>query len=246
MGMPMQRKEPTHRRDEIAEALRARIGAGEFPVGALLPAGRDLAEEYECAPMTAHSALRILAADGVITIRPRQGSVVAQADRSIAGPAERMRRSARGEGLFRAGEQQTILRAHLTEGHPDARSAFGLADGEELGAREYTVTNAAGRVVTYATSFVDPLVWEEVAELREAAPIPDGIIGAIRRSPLSRDAVDVPTRRSASAATEEEAAALGVAPDSPVLIEITECLDEDGAVLEWNISVHPERYWVGR
>lgn len=243
MGMPMQRKEPTHRRDEIAEALRARIGAGEFPVGALIPSGRELAEEYTCAPMTAQAALRILAGDGVITIRPRQGAVVAQADRSIAGPAERMHRSRLG-GLFRAGERQELRRAYLTQGHPDARSAFGVFDDAELGAREYVVYDATGRVVTSATSFVHPDAWAAVAELREPQPIPDGIIGAIRRG-LGRETVAVPTRRQAAEATEEEAAVLEVPDGSPVLVEITECRTVSGETVEWNISVHPAGYWVG-
>lgn len=244
MGMPLSRKEPVHRRDEIAEALRARIGLGEFVIGALLPSGRELAEEYACAPMTAQAALRILAADGVITIRPRQGSIVATAERSIAGPGERMRRSHAG-GLFRDGEQQEILRCYLTQGHPDARSAYGLFEDEELGAREYLVRDSTGRVVTYATSYLHPEVWALVDELRQPLPIPDGNIGAIRRV-LGRVTVSVPTRRKADFATEQESELLGIGDDEPVLVEVTECQDGDGLVLEFNVSVHPPGYWIGR
>jgi DNA-binding GntR family transcriptional regulator len=249
MGMPISRREPTepaeapNRRDEIAEALRARIGAGEFVPGAEVPSGREIAREYNCAPMTAHAALRILADDGVITIRPGRGSTVAQAEKSIAGPAERLARSRDG-GLFREGEQQQILRARLDVGHLEARAALGVDGDEPLGAREYLVRNAAGTVITYATSFVHPDVWAAVAELRERRPIPDGIIGAVRRT-LGRATVATPTRRKASYASESEAEALGIAVDAPVLVEITVCLDAQGRVVEWNVSAHPEGYWVG-
>ena len=240
---PQQRKEPTYKRDEVAEALRTRIGRGDFAVGAEVPSSRELAAEYGCAPMTASAALRILADKGVITIRPGRGSIVAKVDRSIAGPAERVLRSRDGH-LFPPGEEQEILSARLDVGHLEARAALDVEAGELLGAREYLVRNQTGTVVTYATSFVHPDVWAAIAELREARPIPDGIIGAVGRV-LKRPTVAAPPRRKAGYASDEEAAMLGVAADAPVLVEITVCVDGDGRAVEWNISVHPEGYWVG-
>lgn len=241
---PKQRKEPSHRRDEIAELLLARIGTGEFGPGVEVPSSRALAIEYDCAPMTASAALHILAEEGVITIRPGRGSVVAQAAQSIAGPTERLHRS-RGGGLFRPGETQEILGARLDVGHLEARAALDVETGALLGAREYVVRNQGGVVVTYATSFVHPDVWRAVAELREERPIRDGIIGAVARV-LERRTAELHVRRSAAAASDEEAEVLGVPADSPVLVEITECHDEAGRVVEWNISVHPAGYWIGR
>ncbi len=241
---PKQRQEPARRRDEIAEALRIRIGRGDYAVGAEVPSSRELAVEYNCAPGTAHAALNILAEKGVITIRPGRGSVVAQVGHSIAGSAERVRRSRAG-GLFGPGEVQEILRARLDVGHLEARAALGVETGELLGAREYLVRDQAGTIVTYAISFVHPDVWAAVAELRTARAIPDGIIGAVRRV-LARDAVlPPPSRSKASWATDEEAAMLGIAADAPVLVEVTVCVDGDGRAIEWNMSTHPADYWVG-
>jgi DNA-binding GntR family transcriptional regulator len=229
-------------RDTVADDLRARIGRAEYTHGALLPTVRELADHYRCAPRTAQEALRILAGQGLVTIRPRQGTVVAIAERSIAGPEERLRRSRTG-GLFREGETQEIVRCYLTQGHPDARSAFAVFEDEEVGAREYLVRDATGRVVTYATSFVPPDVWSGIAEVREPQPIPDGIIGAVRRV-LGYDTVVVP-KRKADFARDEEAAALGIEEGEPVLVEVTECQTRDGAVVEYNVSVHPRGYWIG-
>lgn len=239
--MPQRKPFP---RDTVAALLRDRIGTGEFPPGTELPTQRAIAEQYQCAENTALAALRILATEGLITVRPRRGSIVVQADRSISGPLERMRRSSDG-GLFRPGEQQELLRAELAPGHPDALAAFGLAEDVHLGVREYTVRDARGTVVTSAASYVHPDVWAAVAELRRATPIPDGIIGAIRRI-LGRVTVSVPTRRKADFATAEEARALGIGEDEPILVEVTECQDGDGEVLEYNVSVHPRGYWIGR
>jgi GntR family transcriptional regulator len=251
MGMPKQRQEPeqesSNRRDEIAEALRARIARGEFVPGALIPSSRAVAREYGCAPMTAQAAIRILAEEGTITTRNRQGSIVTIANRSVAGPAERMRRSTVDGALYRQGDVAEILSACLREAteNPDAAAVFGIADHDVMGVREYVVRDSAGVAITYGRSYIPANAWNAVAELRERAPIQDGAIGAIRRV-LGLETVAVPTRRTALEATEEEAAVLGVEAGSPVLVEVTECQLADGTTVEYAVYVHPRGYWVGR
>lgn len=248
MGMPKQRQEPeepTSRREEIADALRARIAAGEFVPGALVPSVRKVADEYQCARMTAQSALRILAEEGTITTLPQQGSIVAVRQPSVSGPLERLGRSVRGAALFRPTEVPQILAARLEVGHPEALTAFGLDRGTEVGLREYVVHDPAGDALTYGTSWFPPDVWGQVAELRVPAPIPDGAIGAIRRTLGYEVSVPRPWY-SADAASEHEAEFLGVAEDSPVLLEVTQVLGPDGTVLEYAIWVHRARMWVGQ
>lgn len=239
-----QRKEPVTRGDVKAK-VAARVHAGEFGPGALLPTVRELATAYKCAENTAAAALRELAAEGLIVVRPRQGAVVAIPQQSISGPNERLARSASG-ALFRPDEIPEVLRACLTtDAPPDAWGAFGLEEGAAVGVREYVV-RVDGRPVAYGSSFIPPEIWEQVAELREGAPIPDGIIGAVYRA-LGRKATTVLGPVKADHATTEESEHLGVLDDSPVLIEITSCIaDDDGTVIEWNIQTHPARIWVSR
>jgi GntR family transcriptional regulator len=245
MGMPKQREEPTRRRDEIAEALRSRIAAGEFVPGALIPSSREVAEEYTCAPMTAQAALRILADEGTIITRPRQGSIVAIREHSVSGPLERLDRSVRTGVLFRPGEVPQIITAQLVVGHPEALAAFGLERDAVIGMREYVVRDAAGAGLTYGTSWFPPEIWARVPELGVPEPIVDGGVGAIRRilgleMTLPRPFV------AADEARELEAGFLGVAEGSPVLLEVSQVLGPDGTVLEYAIQVHRARTWVGR
>lgn len=238
--MIKQRVSPRH---HIAAAVRNRLLAGEFAPGAHLPSMRELADEYGYAVNTVHAALRLLAAEGLIVLRDRKGAVVAIPQQTIASPRERLARSAVG-GLFRTTEIPELLRACLvTEAPPDALEAFGLREDDEVGLREYLV-RSGGTVVTYGASYIHPEIWGQVAELRELTPIPDGIIGAVRRT-LGRRVVAVPGPHKADQATIEEAAWLVVPEDSPVLVEITSCIAEDGGLIEWNMSVHPARFWVG-
>ncbi|TCB97603.1 GntR family transcriptional regulator [Micromonospora zingiberis] len=57
---------PLHR--QLAAALRARIAAGEWPPGALLPAQARLAHEYEVGKATVLAAVAALRAEGLIDV----------------------------------------------------------------------------------------------------------------------------------------------------------------------------------
>lgn len=230
-------------RQRVAQLLRARIVAGEWVAGALLPSTRELAEEYHFAVNTVHAGLRILAAEGLIVLRDRKGATVAIPQPSSAGRLERLANSSAGV-MFRPSEVPEILRAELVDdAPPDALAAFGLPEGVEVGLREYVV-RVAGAVVTYGQSYVHPAVWEQVAELRVPEPIRDGIIGAVHRV-LGKRASAVPGQRWADYAQPEEAPRLGVAEESPVLVELTSCMTGDGEIVEWNLQVHPARHRVG-
>lgn len=239
--MIQQRKTP---RLFVADQLRLRIITGEFAPGALLPSVREISADYRVANNTAHEALRILQTEGLIVLRPRRGALVAWPQKSVSGPAERLERSIKGAGLFRPTEIAEMLRVKLvTEAPPDALEAFGVGETAQLGLREYLVRSGPA-VVTYGASYIHPEIWAQVDELRASEPIADGIVGAVKRV-LGRTTTAVPPRRKADHATAEEAAMLSIAEDAPVLVEVTECLDEHGDLVEWNLSIHPRDYWVG-
>ncbi|MEV5296477.1 GntR family transcriptional regulator [Amycolatopsis methanolica] len=61
---------------QVAEALRAQIEAGEYPVGSPLPPYRQLASEYDVAVNTAIAAVRLLRDQGFVTIKRNAGARV--------------------------------------------------------------------------------------------------------------------------------------------------------------------------
>lgn len=66
---------------EIADSLRARIRAGEFPVGAKLPGIGALRAEYDGVALnTVRSAQQLLVREGMLTTRRGVGAFVASAD----------------------------------------------------------------------------------------------------------------------------------------------------------------------
>ncbi len=73
----MQKSSP-HLYQEIAEALRRRIAAGELLPGARLPPVRALAQQWSCTPGTVSRAYRVLAAEGLVTSHRGGGTRVVE------------------------------------------------------------------------------------------------------------------------------------------------------------------------
>ncbi len=70
----------TQRRNKswmISEQLRKGIQSGKYPPGGLLSSSVQLAESFGVAPLTAHRALNILAAEGLVIRKQGYGSFVA-------------------------------------------------------------------------------------------------------------------------------------------------------------------------
>ena len=61
---------------QLADVLRAEIGAGAYPPGSKIPSYRQLRDAHHVALNTAQAAIRLLAAEGLVEIRPAQGAYV--------------------------------------------------------------------------------------------------------------------------------------------------------------------------
>ncbi|MFF1818611.1 GntR family transcriptional regulator [Kribbella sp. NPDC058245] len=63
---------------QLAEDIRRRIRAGEFPAGAKLPPLRALTTEYDVAEMTLHNAIRELQREGLLVSSRGRGTFVSE------------------------------------------------------------------------------------------------------------------------------------------------------------------------
>lgn len=81
---------PRRRRADIAETLRRRIvaavAAGASRRGERLPSAREVAAEFEADPRLVLAAYRILAREGLVSIRRRSGIYVAAVPEVAGGP----------------------------------------------------------------------------------------------------------------------------------------------------------------
>lgn len=60
----------------VADHVAARIAAGEFPRGAMLPGEREMSEYYGVGVATYRRAVRELVSRGLITVLPAKGTFV--------------------------------------------------------------------------------------------------------------------------------------------------------------------------
>lgn len=100
---------PLHR--QLAAALRARIQAGEWPPGRLLPAVARLAYEYGVGKVTVQTAITALRAEGLIDVQRGVGMRVRE-------PAQRQEA---------AGERGSLVTCRMPT--PEERAEFGLGEG---------------------------------------------------------------------------------------------------------------------
>jgi DNA-binding FadR family transcriptional regulator len=66
----------------LADALRAKIEDGGYPPGSKIPSYRQLRDDHHVALNTAQAAIRMLAAEGLVVIRPAKGAYVCPAPES--------------------------------------------------------------------------------------------------------------------------------------------------------------------
>lgn len=110
----------------LATALRARIVAGEWPPGSMLPAEQTLAGEHGVALGTLRQALALLADEGLIDRRHGRGTFVRQG--LAGGTLARFFRF--GDGV--AVPTSRIVQRQRTTATTEVAQALGIARGEPV------------------------------------------------------------------------------------------------------------------
>ena len=97
-------------RAEIADRLRREIESGAYPAGSKLPSYRQLASTFGAAPNTVGEAMRLLASEGRVVIRPQAGAVVVDSS-DVVVSAEARLAAARSELVVLREELRSIRQA---------------------------------------------------------------------------------------------------------------------------------------
>ncbi|MFE0701565.1 GntR family transcriptional regulator [Streptomyces sp. NPDC058872] len=233
---------------QIADALRARIVSGEWPVGERLPSRAQLAEEYGVGRNVTQRAMDRLIVEGLLEGRAGSGTYV-------RSPRERLRmvrsrhRERRGGSPFRAdmreqgragtwearSEARTPAPAHIAE-----RLAIGVGDPCVVTRYEFL---ADGQPVQLSQSWEPmeitgdtPVVLPEMGPLAGA-----GVVERMRSIGVRIEtAVEVPRP---SRATQEQANLLGISLGDLVLLIERTYYDEEGRPVETADVIVPDVRW---
>jgi DNA-binding GntR family transcriptional regulator len=239
MAREVTRSDPPYQ--QIAADIRARILMGTIPEGGTIPSARGLVAEWGVALSTATKALGLLRAEGLTRAVPGVGTVVDTSSRGH-GAAERVIATRRTGQIYRAEEHARILSSDVVTAPDEIAAALGVASGKAV-IRRVRLTMSGKRVVARSLSWLDGDLAEVAPRLLSTDRIKEGTFAYVeartgRRVTIAREDV------AADAATEDDAAALGIEPGAPVLRGRNWLYDSDAVVLEYGESARPRGTWA--
>lgn len=214
---------PKYHRIEVALATRMRSGI--YPEG-VLPAERQLAEEFGVARVTIRHALRRLEDQGLVARQTRRGTVTTAGVGSA--PPRRLLREHMDQFLDRGRpDQRKVLRFVMTKATARVAEALGLLPGESV-LRVVRLRSRAGSPLTYTESFIPGRLSHTVdrAKLSRQA-----LIQALEDGGVKVGAASQSIR--AERCPEEIAMALRVTAHEPVLGLERIVFDELGAPVQY-------------
>ena len=223
--------------ERIVEDLRTQINQGRLAPGAPIPSSRMLADQWECARVTASEALKALAREGLIIDRKGVGFFVTETP--VARPAGR-----RAAGMART-EGALPFKIVGRPGYrlpPDhVACALGISADVDALARTRVLYQPSGELVSVVTSWFQRSVAERCELLRGSAPIPGGttrhIIARTGLRPFAGRDV-----RTVRLADEQERIALSLSEPTAVEAVLHTAWTSDGFVLVAEEGVTPDRY----
>jgi GntR family transcriptional regulator len=201
---------------QIAASLRQRIRAGEWGAGERLPSIPALATAYSVAKQTIQRTIDQLRVEGMLITRPGSGTYV-------RGTRRRLNRLSRGRYGPRRGYhadlaaryRQTLTEVGVVPAPAEVTDAFGVPAGTPLLVRRHIVRTDEDQPVEIGASWFLPALATGTSLVEERG----------YGRPLYQEVEDQTGRRYASASdqlsarlpTRDEAAALFIRPDTPVL-----------------------------
>lgn len=198
--------EPRYR--AIMRALREEIALGRLPPGARLPSEHELVRRFRVSRMTAHRALRELAAEGLVTRAVGSGSFVAERplDLSVLAIPDVAAEIATSGRTHRA----EPLRLERASAPDPVAAALGLAPGA-VAFHSLLLHRADDVPLQLEDRWVNPAYAPAYLEQDFTARTPNAYLTAIGR------VVEVEQAIEAVAATAQEAKLLEIAPGEPCL-----------------------------
>jgi GntR family transcriptional regulator len=223
----------TLRYRQVAEELRRRIGAGEYPSGAL-ETEAQLGATFGVSRITVRKALDLLRAEGIVTSRKGSGwRVAVDPLRQVLGSFPTVEAALRDDGHDFT---RRILEFSYEVAPPDV--ARHLQPRARAGAVEVLRVRRLNLADEHVFDLVTSWVPADVAAPLSRADIEaHGVFGSLRRHGVATG--DVLQTITAAVATKEDARHLGVHAGSPLLVVEQTTADPTGRALKFSEHRYP-------
>jgi GntR family transcriptional regulator len=227
-----------HPHRQIAAALRERIRTGEWAPGEKLPSIPALAQAYAVAKQTVQRTIDQLRVEGLLITRPGSGTYV-------RGTRRRLSRLARGRYGPRRGYhtdlaaryRQVLTEVAVVPAPHEVTEAFGVAAGTALLVRRHLVRTEEDQPVEIGASWFLP-AQTRATSLGEARPFGRPLYQEVEEQ-TGRCYATASDELTARLPTRDEATALRIRPDTPVLHLLHSGFDETGRPIEVATATWP-------
>ena len=182
-----------------------------------------------------------LRSEGYVRGVPGIGTAVCAGSTTHYPASDRLRAARTAGRIYPPGEHAVIRSAELVPAPPHIADALGLEPGAPV-IRRHRVTYRDDSPISVSVSWLDGALAEAAPRLLAAERLIEGTAGYIREM-TGREAARGTDQDSASAATDQDAEDLGVAPGSPVAVGRNWWYDHAGAVLEYGERVSVPGRW---
>lgn len=229
---------------EIAAHYRRLIQDGQLAPGDQLPSMREVGEQQNASIATVNRAFQLLKSEGLTTVKPGIGTVVAQRPSIVISGVDRLDRLNRTGRRYGPGEDSTghrVMRRSVYDA--DACRALDVEPGEEVVIRIRTFRQDS-RPTSVGVSIYLPRTVAEIPELAEEERM-EGFFGDIYTERTGREVTKGQRTAHARQASQDEIDALQL--DVPahmavaVLVTSVTFHDEDGPVAYWEDTYAPEK-----
>lgn len=228
MAPTVDRPEPPYL--QIVDHLRQQIRSGQLRDGDLVPSVRQLARDWQVSPPTAQKALAKLQAEGYVRGVHGTGTVVS-ASRAMSYAGRDRLHAVRTGRIYPPNERAEIRSAELVTAPDAIAEALGLAAGSQV-VRRHRVTYRDGDPISASTTWMPGRFARDAPRLLSTERIIEGTAGYVAEI-TGQVVVRGLDQGSARAATDQDAADLGVLPGSPVACGRNWWYDAEGNVIEY-------------
>jgi GntR family transcriptional regulator len=227
---------------QVVAALKAQIVSGELKHGDTLPSVRELSAQYEISTATAQKVHRTLKAEGLAEARQGSATTVSTRRTLHRTAADRLESALNTGRIYADGEYAVITATALTEPPEWVADLLGAEGTSRAIRRERVTHNSDDQPVSASVSWFSADLAETVPALLIQERIVGGTPSAIEVA-TGRRAVATEEATTAAAASEKQAALLGVDAGAPVLLSRNVYVDAEGDTIEVGESVAPAGRW---
>lgn len=227
---------------QIAAHIRHQIISGELQDGDPIPSIRQISETWQVANATATKVMSTLRAEGLTRSIAGVGTVVnaIETHRSAHDRAISVQKTGK---IYPPGHYAKIRSAELSPATERVAAALGIEEGKGAIRRRRTTYTADDVPVSTSVSWFRAELAEAAPLLLETERIRQGTMRYVEEQTNAK-LTGTHVQHAAGFANDDDAAALGVPAESPVLLSRNRFYDENGAVIEYGESTALPGHWV--